>query len=396
MKGKFGILMVIAVLCLPGEMYGEAGSSILSMAERLDRISPYSATIDYSVALPMADDDVVYTLRVATSDNSSDPLLGRDYIIDWELPLESGKSEGFTAYFDGHHYRYRDHRLQENHFQWDSIPFRTSAGGIQRNGQFVNLLPFSLASQLREIANDSTYTVTLHTGSTEGHNSDIIKATRHINGIESQQWELAIDQQTGNPVKLSVLYNPGLLGEQEVNAVYTYDASPAIEAVSSEERLMARYPEVFEKYRVSNYSVENLRGLPLPGFALPTLTRQRYLYQKNAPFHSPTIIAVIDPEVISAEATIATLRQVTDKLPRQTGLLLIFNSNNADKIESLTGRQRPGEELLTSATPFIRDCGINAFPTIILCNTSGTVADVILGTGSSLEEDLLQGAALLK
>lgn len=396
MKGKFGILMVIAVLCLPGEMYGEAGSSMSSLAERLDKTSPFSATVSYSVSLPMAEDDVVYTLRMATADNTADKLLGKDYLIDWQLPVESGISEGFTAYFDGHHYRYRDHRLQENHFLWDSIPFLTSSGGVQRNGQFVNLLPFSLASLLREISSDSTYTTTLSQGFAEGHESDIIKATRLINGIESQQLELSLDRKTGAPIKLSVLYNPGMLGEQEVNAVYSYPDSGVISSVSSEEKLMSLYPDVFEKYRVSNYSIENLRGLPLPGFALPTTSRERYLHHKGEPFSSPTIIAVIDPDVVSAATTVATLRQVIDRLPRQTNLLMMFTSNDIDRIEPLTGQQRPGESLLTSAKPFIRDCGINAYPTIILCNSSGTVADVVLGTASTLEDDLLQGAALLK
>lgn len=55
-----------------------------------------------------------------------------------------------------------------------------------------------------------------------------------------------------------------------------------------------------------------------------------------------------------------------------------------------------GETLLTSAIPFIRDCGINAFPTILLCDSSGIVSSVILGSASTLGDDLLQRGALLK
>lgn len=159
---------------------------------------------------------------------------------------------------------------------------------------------------------------------------------------------------------------------------------------------MARYPEVFEKYRVSNYTVENLRGVALPGFALPTPTRERYLHNKGESFPSPTIIAVLDPDVASTPSVITILRETIDYLPRQTGLILMFTGNDIDRIEPLTGSARPGEVVLTSATPFIRDCGINAYPTIILCNSSATVADVILGARASLADDLLQGAALLK
>lgn len=388
--------MVIAVLCIPGKCLGDAGPGILSLAARLGSLADYAATIHYGVALPMADDEVVYTLQVATSDNPDDRLLGENYLIDWSLPTESGEARGFTAYFGGHHYRYRDHRLQENHYLWDSIPFRTDAGGIQRNGQFVNLLPFSLSEQLRSMATDSTWTVSLVKGISERREADIVKAKRHINGIESQQFELAIDRADGLPLNLSILYNPGMLGEQEVNAHYGYTSTPQARAVSSEQELMARYPEVFEKYRVSNYSVENLRGLPLPGFALPTTTRERNLYQKGDHFTSPVIIAVLDPGVASTREVIATLRDTVDKLPRQTSLILMFNSNDVDRIEPLTGRPRMGETLLTSATPFIRDCGINAFPTLILCDSSGTVSSVILGNASTLADDLLQAAALLK
>ena len=387
--------MVIAGLCIPGKCLGDAGPGISQLAARLDSLADYAATIHYAVALPMADDEVVYRLQVATSPNAADRLLGENYLIDWELPIESGESRGFTAYFDGHHYRYRDHRLQENHYLWDSIPFRTNAGGIQRNGQFVNLLPFSLSGQLRSMAADSTWTVSLVKGISERREADIVKAKRHINGMESQQFELAVDRVAGMPLNLSILYNPGMLGEQEVNARYEYDI-PGVKAISSEQVLMARYPEVFEKYRVSNYSVENLRGLPLPGFALPTTTRERYLYQKGDRFSSPTIIAVLDPGVASTGQMIKTLRDTVDKLTRQTSLIMMFNSNDVDRIEPLTGQPRMGETLLTSATPFIRDCGINAYPTLLLCDSSGTVSAVILGTASTLADDLLQAAALLK
>lgn len=388
--------MVIAALCLPGQMHGEAGPGVLSVAQRLDSVDSFAATIRYAVALPMADDDVVYTIGAATSDNPTDRLLGKNYIIDWQLPVESGISSGFTAYFDGHHYRYRDHRLQENHYTWDSIPFRTQAGGIQRNGQFVNLLPFSLARQLRDMASDSTYTAALTQGVAEGRDAYIIRARRYVNGLESQQWELAVDRSEGLPLKLSILYNPGMLGEQEVNATYDYSPTPQVKAVASEEALMARYPEVFEKYRVSNYSVENLRGLPLPGFALPTITRERYLHQKGDAFPSPVIVAVLDPNVATTPDVIATLRATIDRLPGQTSLIMMFSSNDIDSIEPLTGQPRLGEVILTSATPFTRDCGINAYPTFLLCDSAGIVSGVILGTASTLSDDLLQGAALLK
>lgn len=384
------------MLCLPGVMSGKAGSDVITLADNLDQTTPFAASVRYAVTMPMAEEEVVYAIRLASSDNPADRLLGKNYLIDWRLPVATGESKGFTAYFDGHHYRHHGHRLHENHFQWDSIPFRTSVGGIQRNGQFVNLLPFSIADMLRDMATDTTTTVTISYGEYDGQTTCIVRATRHINGLESQRVELTLDKTTGRPLAFSTLYNPGLLGEQEVNAEYSYPASSEIKTVNSEEALLALYPEVFDKYRICNYSVESLRGMPLPGFALPTTTRERYFYQKGGGFAHPTIIAVLDPEVASTRATVTSLREAVDKLPRQTDLLLIFKSNDIDLIEPLTGGTRPGEAMLTSATPFIRVCGINAYPTILFCDTSGTVSGVILGTGSSLADKIIQEAALLK
>lgn len=399
--------MVIAAVCLPGKICGEtdaiasqdqtaAVEAISDIAGRLDRLSPFQADIRYSVALPMTDEDVVYNLAIASSDNPSDSLLGKNYIIDWQLPSEAGISSGFTAYFDGHCYRYRDHRLLEYHHQWDSIPFHNSTGGVQRNGQFVDLVPFSIAARLRQMVADSTWTIVIAPDIVEKREVDKVNATRCINGLESQIVNLAFDKENSRPVKLSIIYNPGTPGEQEVEAVYNYNWPDSLTAASSEEQLIARYPDIFTNYRESNFSVENLRGLPLPGFALPTPTRERYLYQKGATFAFPTIIAVLEPDVLTTPKTIEALRGVVDRLPRQTSLIMMFPSNDSDKIEQLTTGLRPGETILMSARPFVRDTGINSYPTVILCASTGTVADIFLGYSTTLADILLQSAALLR
>jgi hypothetical protein len=74
----------------------------------------------------------------------------------------------------------------------------------------------------------------------------------------------------------------------------------------------------------------------------------------------------------------------------------MFVSNDVDLIESLAGRLRVGETYLISAAPFARDCGVNAYPTFLLCDRRAVVADVIIGSSSQLAEQLLLNAALLK
>lgn len=367
--------------------------AIYRVADRLDSVSPYSATVDYTVSLPMTDDDVVYRLRLATERNTPDPLLGENYLIDWTYLTRDGELSGFTAYFDGHFYRYRDRRLIENHYQWDTIPFRSNGGDVQRTSQFVNLLPFSIAAQLRDIAGDSTYTCTI-----EQKSNDllVIKAIRHISGIESQNIEMTFNAADCLPIKSLSLYNPGQPGEQEIMVTYSYDPTPQLRAIAAEEDLIARYPEVFEKYRVSNYTVESLRGDRLPGFSLPTPQRSRFTYNRGDRFAVPTIIAALDASVASTPETIATLRQTASLLPMQTQLILIFDTNDAELAEEITGSLQPGETVLLSGKSFYRDCGINAYPTVLLCTPSGTVAEIFLGQSSSLSNKLLQSAALIR
>ena len=406
MKGIFGFFMVTAVLGLPGLMTGEAGSlyaatprqSFIDEANRLEKMQDVNACVHYALALPMAEDEVIYTIKLAENTNPADSLLGRNYMIQWEVPVDQGTDtiSGFTSYFSGHLYRFRDHKLQEYHHDWDAMPFNDATGGVHRNGQFVNLLPFSLASQLRDMASDSTYTLTVGRSVINTQKVDTYKGVRTINGIESQEIELSVDPSDGYPVRFSALYNPGMLGEQEVTATYSYSDSSTAQLPVSEQELRSMYPAVFDKYRTNSYSVESLRGIPLPTVALPTITHERYLHEKGTPFPSPMIVAFLDPEVSTTGSTVAMLRGVVDRLPRQTGLLLIFNSTDIDSVEELTGPAREDERILISATPFIRECGVSAYPTMLLCGSDGKVTEVLLGTSSTLADDLTGAAAIAK
>lgn len=385
MKWKFEILMVIAVLCLPEAMFGEA--------------DPFFSRIDYSVSLPMADDDIVYSLRLSSVDNPSDTILDKRYLIQWEISSRDD-AKGFSAYFDGHFYNYRDNRLREYHYEWDSIPFQTTTGGVQRNPLFFNLFPFEIERQLNEMRADSTFTLTR----TESGDAITIHGLRTIDGTEAQEFDLVCDRQ-GRPLKLTRLFNPGMIGEQLVTAVYTYDSDPEADAEgengsqltpSSEEELIALFPEVFEHYRTSNFSIENMRGRPLPSFALPTVAQEHYVYDKGTRLTTPKLVALLDPAVASTGSTIAAMRRAAAMLPRQAGLIFAFVDNDVDRVEELVGPSMIGETTLISARSLARDTGANSFPTILLVNSDGTVADVILGYSADLRDQLLQKGALLK
>ena len=49
-----------------------------------------------------------------------------------------------------------------------------------------------------------------------------------------------------------------------------------------------------------------------------------------------------------------------------------------------------------SGKALARDCGASVFPTILIADTDGTVANVSLGFNNSLTQDVIQSIALLK
>jgi len=407
MKGNFGILLVIAVVCSRGIIAGgtltvntDAASTeaaVSRVADRLDSFEAFSADVRYEVSLAMSDDEVVYNLQVASQAAPADTLLGVDYLIDWQLPRSGDVSTGFAAYFDGHCYRFRDHRLQEYHFDWDSIPFRTSDGGVQATGQFVELIPLLMARQLRAMLADDSFMLTYSPhGVFNGREVDVVEATQTVGGYVGRTFRLCIDPSTGLPLQTYNEYNPGSISEQSVRVTFTYPAdNSALRAVSAEESLVALYPAVFEKCRESNYRIENIRGFPVPAFSLPTLTGERYTRQRNASFRAPTVIAIIDASTGVAAPTVEALRKARRSMPREVDLIFAFTGSNIDSIEEVLGPVEPGEADLMSARAFARDCGTTVYPTIMIVDTRGIVADVKLGFNNSLASDVIQSLALI-
>lgn len=419
MKGNIGILMVIAVMCPSGSIAwgmpaltpaaGTAADAapvppetLDALIERLDTLSPFSASVAYEVSLAMTDEDVVYNLDITSSAAPADTRFGADYLIDWALERKGETHKGFIAYFDGHCYRYRDNRLQEYHFNWDSIPFISADGGVQANGQFVDLLPRSIARQLRDMAKSDNFTIGYEPSARSGNRAvSIVTASQNVQGYVGRNFRLTVDRSTGRPLKIENEYNPAQISEQSVRALYTYpesgDTAQALRPVATEEQLMALYPEVFENFRESNYSIENIRGQRLPGFSLPTPTGERYTRAKGDPFKAPTVVALLSADNAAAAPTIGALRKAIDSMPREVDLIMVFTGSHIDSIEEAAAPGlRPGEAILMSGKSLARDCGTSVFPTVLIADTDGTVADVLLGFNNSMTQDVIQSIALLK
>lgn len=395
-----------------------AGASAITpsdIADRLDAIGDYAAHVTYSVLLPSAPDDIIYDIDLSCTPAFGAIKTGEDatggetspdkaatapddgqcnYLIDWTLPTPGGEANGFTAYFNGHLYRFRDHRLQEYHYEWDSIPFITG-GGVHRMAQFVDLLPESIAATMRRYAaNPGEYPLTCREGvKIDGRECVTVEGTREVNGLTASEFLYVFDSSTMEPMKIELENNPGAISEQTVTAIY---GTPRLDVPDTwcERMLMERYPEEFERFRQSNFRVENLPGTPLPSFSLPTVTGERHSYQRGDRLTFPTIIAIIDESTVNAAETVNALRSAIASLPKRVDLIMAFTGNRIDEIEEVAGAARMGETMLMSARTLARDCGVTSFPTLIFTGRDGIVTHSHLGFNNHLDEIVIQSAAL--
>lgn len=370
--------------------------SIGELIDRLGTVERYNASANYDVLLPSATDDIIYTVDLQSISTPTDTLSPCDYLIDWSFNTPSGKSSGFSAYSNASHFRYRDQRLQEYHFDWDSIPFMTRDGGVQRNAQFAELLPQYLAAQLSRISSRPEYTYNfIAERTTGGRRLVVVEAEESYQGYTARKMEYQFDAMTGMPVKIEIESNPGEISEQNVTVNFSEPRNATVERFA-EDVLIDRYPEVFEKYRRSNFRAENLPGTQLTSFSSPTPTGERFTYNRGEAFPSPTVIVVLDPSVATTEATIADIRNTTAMLPYNVEIIWAFVSNNVETIENLLGESVEGEKAVMSARALTRDSGITTFPTILFVNRNGIIGDIQLGYNKTLPEIVMQKTALLK
>lgn len=394
MKGKVNLFMVLAV----SSPLALNARGLADIVEALENKECYGASAAFGVSLPQSDKDVVYELRLRSQKAEGDRLSDCDYVIDWSLDTPSGPVSGFSAYYDGHHYRYRDNRLQEYHMDWDSIPF-TGMGadrGVHRLAQFVDLLPSDIASQLKRMETDSCYTYRLTEPCTlDGVPAVKLETEMKAGGVTAVERDYYFDARTLMPLRIDTESNPGSITEQSMYVRYSYPDSADCAPIN-EKALMAAYPEVFEKYRESNFRIENLTLLPMPAFSLPTTTGERYTYHRGDPMRTPTMVVILDPSAGFSGEIVESVRRAADNLPYEADVVFAFASTNTDLIESIVPSVRRGEHLLMNARSLARDCGAASLPVIIAVDRSGVVKNVMLGFNKDMENVVLQNMALLK
>lgn len=392
MKRYISLLTAVAAI-LPAMSATPGFDEIIS---RLGSVRDYHSTASVNVQLPQGT-EVTYDVNLwSTQPAGYTRLAPCDYLIEWTLPTPDGEAKGFTAYSNGHLFRQTDTRLQEYHFEWDSIPFilNDTRSGVQRNAQFTNLLPQFIAEDLTQIktGDNWTYRFTPDTIN-NGKPAMVLTGRMTINGYIGKNVLYIFDPETCMPRQIEIENNPTQISEQLLVIKYgatTEEAAPAL----TEQQLADRYPSVFDHYRENNFSIENLRGKALPGFSLPSLTGERYQRQKGDPMVSPTVIVFIDPTVESTRQTIEAMREAVDMNPRSTDLIFANITTDIDGAEEITGAPRRGEYMLMSARSLARDCGVTSYPTFIVVDTHGNVSDIIIGFSNSLATSLLEKLAI--
>ena len=384
-----GILLLAAA---PQAMQAE---SLEAIADRLSAASPYTAGARYEVLLPQSEDPVAYDIAINAYATPADTLSPCAYLIDWSFNTPSGPSSGFNAYFDGHHYRYRDKRMQEYHADDSAAPFSASGSvrrGVQQQAQFADILPAFIAQRLRDMASDSSYTYTITTDPQRA--TTTVSGVQRYGGVDGLEFKYVFSSTSGLPVSAEFCHNPGHMSEQTVTVAYTSPDLNAQEGPYSEPLLMSLYPEAFTRYRQSTYTLQNLPGRPLPDISAPTLSGGRYTHSVGQPFATPTVLAILDPDVESTPEIISALRDAIAGAPAAATLLLAFDTKHPDAITAITGNPGPDETILTRASAIARDCGATALPVVIVCDRQGNVKNIHTGRNKDLAAIVMQEITL--
>lgn len=399
MKGNLRLLLAI-IASYPFSLMAEGVDCVLP-ANIMDQ--PYHANARFEVWLPSSEEPVVYDVELYSTPAPGDTLSPCNYFIKWTLSTAEDQSAGFSAYYAGHHYRYRGDRLQEYHVEWDPMPFSPSLSGsrgqgVQRTAQFADLLPAFLMDKLDGMTTDSTFKYSVNTDAfVDGKKSVVIKGEQSSAEFTGQEFTYVFSAADGLPVSVDLNSNPGTISEQIVSVKYT--TIPGDDIVIDENMLIERYPDVFEKYRENNFRIENLRGKMMPEFAakpLNSIDDKRFIHNKDEAFRVPTLIALLDPAIGDVKGLTENIREAIGSLPFDSDIIWAFVSNKADEIEDLLGSEpRAGEYTLLGARKLARDTGAASLPVVIIVNRSGKVEDIIVGDNKNMSSIVIQKMAVM-
>lgn len=365
------------------------------IAARLNGCKNFAADARFEVWLPNASDPVEYSILMLSANNGgADTLSACDYLIDWTLTRAAGESRGFSAYFGGNHYRYRDGRLQEYHYTDNPAPFAPGgdvAKGVQRQAQFVDYLPGPLAAELMAMESDSTYSYKV------SRRGDVVSVSgnRSIDGNEVRTFTYSFNASDGMPQRLDIDTNPGQISEQAMTVEYTYGCGQH-GLPHSEDALMALYPEEFARFRQNDFRLEKLPGQRLPEFSVQAVDGGRMTHHKSDAFDAPVVLLLLDSGAGTPGAVLEAVRRSVELYPGTVQPVTAFVDNRLEDVEGVCGHPIQGERVLYGARALARDCGVTVTPTLIFVNSDGVVENYIQGMNKNLGDEVLEMISNLK
>lgn len=398
MRSKFFII-AFTVAAVEGAMASEP--TLEGIGATLAATEACAGRFTYEVLMPSRSEPVSYEVAFESfaPEARNDSLAPCDYLIDWSLATPTGRTGGFSAYFSGEHYRYREGRLQEYHYSEDPIPFAprgTADSGVQSQSQFADLIPQFLGKHFINMASDDSYIYRLSADTlTDGRRSTVVRGVRRLNGYDCLEYVYVLDYDTKMPRRISFENNPGQISEQSVEARYD-GVEPGLRGAIDQKELLGRYPEAFELYRESTFSLKNLTGRKLPAFNAYDLGRERRHHAANTPLDRPTVVAFLESGVGSTPQVIASVRDAVASLPMQVDIVWAFLDKRADDVIEIMGREdMSGETTLVSCGGFARDCGVgNTTPVLLFCAPDSKVVDLAIGFNKNLGSLVIEKAAL--
>lgn len=364
---------------------------IAEIISRLDSTGCYTGHARVTLTLPQRSDDVMYDVDFMQTATGSDTLAPAAYLTEMSLETPLGPSKSFAAYFDGNFYRSRGPRLQEYHYVTQPDVFCPSKGrGVQFASQFVDLMPRYLADKLRKDLADKSVYMKLASSASE----DVLTVLTQYDGTVVREERYVLDPVTSLPRRISIEANPATISEQTIEVNYTFSDTDKCRPID-EQFLMERYPDIFSSGRESDYRLESLVGTNLPSYALRDISGSRILHRSGDPYSSPVIMAFVEAGNSASEDLISEIRRETALLPTEVAVIWAFNGNVTDEAEELLMPLAANEKVLMSVKGFARDCGVTAYPSVVVCDRTGKVAFVRTGYNKDLPAIVMQQMALL-
>ena len=393
MREKNIIAAIAAIIC-PLCMQAQGADRLY---RTLSEMTGFHAKADFEVWLPSSAEPVVYQVELQSDCAAPDSLSPADYLIRWHA--DAGR-DGFSSYFSGDHFRYRNDKLLEYHAERDSSSFVPDGPGSEKRGvqytaQFADLLPQFIAVTIDEMMTDPSFRYVFHPDTIiSGRQMQVVDGVKlSPAGTEARQFSYVFHPD-GRPASMEIEHNPASISEQTVSVTYRYDDNPRPLASYTEDALMALYPEVFEKYRHSTFRADGLAGKPMPSFSCRTIASGRMEHTYGDALPHPTLFVFLDPGVNSTAATVADVRSAASQAPVAADIVWVFTDNRTDTPADILGDMPAEESALISAHSLVRDCGITLFPTLIMAGADGTVKNITQGYNQDLRSDVMQNITL--